>query len=59
MYLAAGADPGGPLSESLGIDFYSGFRKKSTFIVASEKNPSIYFYSDFRKKIMGVCNSKS
>ena len=40
----AGADPGGgaraPLSESLGIDFYSFFRKKIqvyTFIVASEK----------------------
>ena len=39
----AGADPGGGgggLSESLGIDFYSGFRKKIqvyTFIVASGK----------------------
>ena len=32
--------PGPPLSENLGIDFYSGFRKKIqvyTFIVASEK----------------------
>ena len=29
----AGADPGGGggLSESLGIDFYSGFRKKSSY----------------------------
>ena len=40
-----GADPGGgpggppPLSESLGIDFYSGYRKK---------NPGIDFYSGFR-----------
>ena len=43
----SGADPGGggggpgpPLSESLGIDFYSGYRKKIqvyTFIVASEE----------------------
>ena len=56
-----------PISESLGIDFYSGFRKKIqvyTFIVASEKkttrggvqfeilrNPGIDFYSGFRKKI--------
>ena len=54
---AAGADPGGarppppPFSESLGIDFYSGFRKKIqvyTFIVASEK-----------KTQGGGCNSKS
>ena len=33
MYPSAGADPGGggpgpPLSEILGIDFYSGFKKK-------------------------------
>ena len=41
-----GADPGGgpggpgpPLSESLGIDFYSGYRKK---------NPGIHFYSGYR-----------
>ena len=35
-----GPAPPPPLSESLGIDFYSGFRKKIqayTFIVASEK----------------------
>ena len=35
-----GGGPGPPLSETLGIDFYSGFRKKIqvyTFIVASEK----------------------
>ena len=35
-----GGGPGPPLSENLGIDFYSGFRKKIqvyTFIVASEK----------------------
>ena len=31
----------GPLSENLGIDFYSGFRKK---------NPGIHFYSGFREK---------
>ena len=42
----SGADPGGggggpgpPLSESLGIDFYSGYRKKY---------PGIHFYSGFR-----------
>ena len=55
----AGADPGGgpggpgpPLSENLGIDFYSGFRKKIqvyTFIVASEK----------KNTRGGGCNSKS
>ena len=56
-----GADPGGggggpgppPLSENLGIDFYSGFRKKIqvyTFIVASEKK---------NHKGGGGCNSKS
>ena len=51
----AGADPGGgpgpPLSENLGIDFYSGFRNffhVYTFIVASEK-----------KNTRGGCNSKS
>ena len=36
----AGGPPPPPLSERLGIDFYSGFRKKIqayTFIVASEK----------------------
>ena len=31
--------PGPPLSESLGIDFYSGYRKKY---------PGIHFYSGFR-----------
>ena len=44
--------PGPPLSENLGIDFYSGFRKKIqvyTFIVASEKrNPGIDFHSGSR-----------
>ena len=38
LYPGGGGGP--PLSESLGIDFYSGFRKKIqvyTFIVASEK----------------------
>ena len=34
-----GGGPGPPLSESLGIDFYSGYRKK---------NPGIDFYSGFR-----------
>ena len=58
--------PGPPLSENLGIDFYSGFRfffHVYTFIVASEKkktrggvqfeilrNPGIDFYSGFKKK---------
>ena len=58
--------PGPPLSENLGIDFYSGFRifvHVYTFIVASEKkntrggvqfeilrNPGIDFYSGFREK---------
>ena len=36
-----GGGPGPPLSENLGIDFYSGFRKK---------NPGIHFYSGFREK---------
>ena len=50
--------PPPPFSESLGIDFYSGFRKKNqvyTFIVASEKKTQgggvQDFYSGFRKKI--------
>ena len=38
--MISGADPGG-FSESLGIDFYSGFRKKSRYTL---------FYSGFRKK---------
>ena len=58
--------PGPPLSENLGIDFYSGFRiffHAYTFIVASEKkntrggvqfeilrNPGIDFYSGLKKK---------
>ena len=33
-----GGGPGPPLSENLGIDFYSGYRK----------NPGIHFYSGFR-----------
>ena len=39
-------------SESLGIDFYSGFRKKPQGGVQFEilKNPGIDFYSGFRKK---------
>ena len=32
--------PGPPLSENLGIDFYSGFKK----------NPGMHFYSGFREK---------
>ena len=38
--IQGGGGPGPPLSENLGIDFYSGFRKQIqvyTFIVASEK----------------------
>ena len=62
-----GGARGPPLSENLGIDFYSGFRiffHVYTFIVASEKktqgggvqfeilrNPGIDFYSGFKKKI--------
>ena len=63
-----------PLSEILGIDFYSGFREKNTMGVQFEilKNPGIYFYSGFRNKIQvytfivasgknthGGCNLKS
>ena len=44
-----GGSRGGALSESLGIDFYSGFRK----------NPGIHSYSGFREKTHGGCNSKS
>ena len=60
-----GGGPGPPLSENLGIDFYSGFRiffHVYTFIVASEKkntrggvqfeilrNPGIDFYSGLKK----------
>ena len=49
-----GGSTGPPLSESLGIDFYSGFREKKTqgggvqFEIL--KNPGIDFYSGFRKK---------
>ena len=37
--IRGGSRGGGGLSESLGIDFYSGYRKK---------NPGIHFYSGFR-----------
>ena len=64
----SGADPGGgpgpPLSENLGIDFYSGFRiffHVYTFIVASEKIQVYTFIVASEKKNTrgGGCNSKS
>ena len=45
-----------PLSESLGIDFYSGFREKKHkgggggVQIEIQKNPGIDFYSGFREK---------
>ena len=39
--ISRGAGPPPPLSESLGVDFHSGFRQKI---------PGIHFYSGFREK---------